>query len=250
MQSIFSCKMFKNSPRQDQIKAALTDPINKELVIQLKEYLDEDYRQPEVAESTPSFEKENSSKGSDSDNESHIRKSPSSMSGATPPPHSNKPDHHLSEMLKDEESGSSEMEDTTPDSDDKPEEPASDKEPKDVEESTSLAGQAIQASEAPQGCSVVSTVDDIDAIVGLLNVVDETAGVRSAAIKNTNELWIYYKDSINLNNVMEPVISAFNAADYGYLNFNRLARTDNAIVFEIQMNPKKVDSIEDTKNAQ
>ena len=44
---------------------------------------------------------------------------------------------------------------------------------------------------------------------------------------------IHYNDSINLNNVMEPVISLLSNAGYSYLQFNRLARTENAIVFMI-----------------
>ena len=45
----------------------------------------------------------------------------------------------------------------------------------------------------------------------------------------------YYDDKINLNNVMGPVLELLNAASYTYLQFNRLARTDNAIVFQVEL---------------
>ena len=252
MQAIFSCKMFRNSPRQDKIKAAFADPINKELVQQLAEYLDEPYRgsddDKKSADTSSKDTQDVDNSSEETPSTKNIRKSESSARhGATPPPHSTKPDHHLSEMLKDEESGSSQP-DEEPKAEGSIEDESAPKESKDLGESTQLSGETIQASEIPQGCPLISTADDIDAIVGLLNSVDETTGVRSATIKSENELWIYYKDSINLNNIMEPVISTLNAADYSYLNFNRLARTDNAIVFEIQMTPKKVQSIEEVKD--
>ena len=75
---------------------------------------------------------------------------------------------------------------------------------------------------------------DIEEIPGTLNLDESTAGVRTATIKSDNELWIYYNDSINLNNIMTDVINKLNSTGYRYLEFNRLARSDNAIVFEIQ----------------
>ena len=45
-------------------------------------------------------------------------------------------------------------------------------------------------------------------------------------------LLVYYEDSINLNKVMASAIETLNNLDYG-LEFNRLARSDNAIVFLI-----------------
>ena len=59
------------------------------------------------------------------------------------------------------------------------------------------------------------------------------------------ELWIHYNDSINLNNVMEPVIAVLNAANYFKLDFNRLARTENAIVFSITVASVPVKPLEE-----
>lgn len=82
----------------------------------------------------------------------------------------------------------------------------------------------------------------IDSLKGLLNADANTTGVNYGKIKN-NEVWLYYDDSINLNDVMSAVIETLNAAAYTYLEFNRLARSDNAIVFEILQSPKDVQPI-------
>jgi hypothetical protein len=45
---------------------------------------------------------------------------------------------------------------------------------------------------------------------------------------------------------MEPAIASLNSADYGHLDFNRLARTDNAIVFDITQSTKPVEPIKES----
>ena len=66
----------------------------------------------------------------------------------------------------------------------------------------------------------------------MLNLDGDTQGV--ALVKyNESELWVYYQDDINLNNIMYNVIEKINSSGYSYLTFNRLARSDNAIVFDV-----------------
>jgi hypothetical protein len=84
-------------------------------------------------------------------------------------------------------------------------------------------------------------------IKGTLNVRQDTAGVNRVQIKN-DELWIYYNDDINLNNVMANVIGVLNTANYSYFEFNRLARTDNAIVFTVDVETsKQMQAIDDAE---
>ena len=47
MKRIFASRLYKSLPssRQNHIKAAISNPINAELVSQLKEYLDDDYQE-------------------------------------------------------------------------------------------------------------------------------------------------------------------------------------------------------------
>ena len=52
-------------------------------------------------------------------------------------------------------------------------------------------------------------------------------------LKKKHELWIYYNDNTNLNNVMQSVIDVVNALALKLLSFSRLARSDNAMVFDI-----------------
>lgn len=70
---------------------------------------------------------------------------------------------------------------------------------------------------------------DLDAIVNLLNNDASTSGVRDIYRDETG-VWIYYTDETNLNSVMDNVISSIRSI-YPSLQFNRLARMHNAIVF-------------------
>ena len=73
---------------------------------------------------------------------------------------------------------------------------------------------------------------EADDIKGFLNSDSSTCGV-SRVHKVNDELWVRYQDSINLNDVMVPAIELLNRPGYTYLQFNRLARSENSIVFVI-----------------
>ncbi len=68
---------------------------------------------------------------------------------------------------------------------------------------------------------------------GNLNAVDQTSGVIKVSAVD-KELWIYYKDGINLNDKIDPVID-FMAQNYSNMAFNRLVRTKNAFVFDFDI---------------
>ncbi|MBQ2858198.1 MAG: hypothetical protein IJE78_13970 [Bacteroidaceae bacterium] len=248
MQAIFSCKMYKASSRKSKIRAAMQNPINTELVQQLSQYLDDEYKKPKVDDSAqPSDTDVANSQKDESSKQTVIRPSEhSGGGGATPPPASHVADHHLSDMLKDEESGGTPPDFSQPT--DQPEKSEKPVETESVGESTRVQKPTVTASEIPQTCAVQSLSEQTDSIMGLLNSIDSTAGVRLVAVKGENELWIYYKDAINLNTVMEPAIATLNSADYAYLDFNRLARTDNAIVFEISRTPKNIAPVSGESN--
>lgn len=72
---------------------------------------------------------------------------------------------------------------------------------------------------------------DPKSIQDSLDSSNDTSGVSRVVLKD-NELWIHYNDKINLNNVMESVIYSMSEM-YPDMEFNRLARTENAIVFII-----------------
>jgi hypothetical protein len=112
-------------------------------------------------------------------------------------------------------------------------------EPADIdtpEASTRIKGQPIVADTVvnPFVNLYADLVNVANEIKGFLNSKQDTTGVNRVQIKN-DELWIYYNDDINLNNVMTNVINTLNAANYKYFEFNRLARTDNAMVFTVSV---------------
>jgi hypothetical protein len=67
----------------------------------------------------------------------------------------------------------------------------------------------------------------------LLNTEDDTQGVARVDIDDS-ETWIYYDDKVNLNDIFDNVIALLKDSKYDMLKFSRLARTDNAVVFDIK----------------
>ena len=67
----------------------------------------------------------------------------------------------------------------------------------------------------------------------LLNDQEDAQGVVRVDIDD-KDVWIYYDDKVNLNDVLDNVISISKSNGYDMLKFSRLARTDNAVVFDIK----------------
>lgn len=105
-----------------------------------------------------------------------------------------------------------------------------------IEESTEVLDKKIEAA---SGTSLPRTdvTDNMDLevkdIKGILNAQDTTTGVSRVSVKNDTEVWVHYNDNVNLNDVMIPAIELINQSGYTYMEFNRLARSENAIVFVI-----------------
>lgn len=233
--AIYACKLFKASSNKDKIRAAASNPINAELVQQLSEYLDDEYLEKSVELDDVSSEEPKEEPKDEP--EEHIRPSESSgkqSSGPAPsgPSHTGM-DTHLSDKLAESKANESEGGDTA---ESKSPEPTK---TEDVGEATKIAKSKVLAA--------TDYSKELNSIVGLLNATEDTAGVCRGVVKE-DELWLHYKDSINLNNVMEPVIALINASDYSTLNFNRLARTENAIVFSISESSKYVESIQEIED--
>lgn len=244
MNAIFASKLYKASKHKDKIKAALANPINTELVMQLTEYLDDDEvnqlaDQVDTSKSDESNESSDANDKLDEDTKSEatsekIRPSQHTERHTTPPA-----DHHLSEAVAKSESDENSVEPTEKKTFDVQPQTS---ESEDVAESTTTTGSSVTAN-----CIIYpqSSTISVDAIIGALNAREDTAGVCRAVLRDA-ELWIHYNDSVNLNNVMEPAIALLNAAGYTMLNFNRLARTENAIVFTISQNNNLVQPLKET----
>ena len=136
-------------------------------------------------------------------------------------------------MITDEpdESSDSDIDDTSSEVSAPESAPASDSEPDDdsVEQSTVIAS----------SCTEKDASLETETMKGSLNAVEDTAGVTRIRVKD-KELWIYYQDSVNLNSVMGPVIDSMNALGYTYLEFSRLARSDNALVFDLFVSTQRI----------
>ena len=237
---IYSSKLYITSTRKDRIKAAINDPFNVELVQQISDYLDEDSKKllktavdEEAAEAEKASEDEKPDAGFDTDKpleDEHNVFSPSysGSHGPIAPP---------SDMGGD--IGEGEPEEPSGEPGDAPEEPAPDM---DVEESTQIP---IEGSSKIEDI-ISDLINDLPVIKGTLNGRADTAGVIRLNVDD-DELWIYYGDEVNLSDIMVDVIEALNGANYNYLTFNRLARSNNAIVFDITGNTSEPTKSEDKK---
>ena len=239
--AIFASKLYQASNRKDRIHSAYMNPLNAELIQQIDSYLSPKYqkmlREEEYAEQAANTSESrdesasNTSSGRSSSGSSFSNGGGGSSSGGGSS--FSGPDEDLPGMVADEpisdKSRSTDTDASVPESD--VSEPSSDES---VEQSTVVAA----------SCTEKDTALEVDTIKGSLNVKEETAGVSRVRVKD-KELWIYYQDTVNLNNVMSSVIDTMNALGYTYLEFSRLARSDNAIVFDIYDSAQPVQPIEE-----
>lgn len=229
LQRIYSSKLYVTSTRKDRIHAAMQDPINAELVQQLEDYLSDDAKQElEVAQAQESAPVESNPEAPMSDD---FGESTPSAGGGRP---SSGPSHSsfTGDVLKD--FGEDELADVEPMED--AETPAGDTDVPDAPEaveSVTKEGEAITGSTNVESM-VFSLASEVPVIKGTLNSMEQTSGVSRIELK-PEELWIYYEDKVNIGDIMVDVIEALNGANYTYLSFSRLARSNNAIVFDILM---------------
>jgi hypothetical protein len=241
LEAIYACKMYRSSTRKDKIRANFESPVNAELVGQLAKALDDDYKKPEYLVKDYEEKKEEARQEEQQQAEEPLD------TGATEPD-----DSALDSKLSSHSRPSTSHAPSAPKGDEPSSEPGSEPgaepsgpapeggaEPSGpVQEATHLLGERIVASHVRERFKDLRQASD--EIKGMLNFKDSTQGVNRILVKE-NEMWIYYNDDMNLNNVMGDVIETLNAADYSYLEFNRLARSDNAIVFQISF--KDTDAI-------
>lgn len=233
--AIFASKLYQASRRKDRIHSAYMNPLNAELVQQIDSYVSPKYQkllEPEEQKPADSQNLDTANTGEDdgrsSSGSSYSGGGGSSFSGGGVPG-----------MITDEPADSSVDDIETEDVDVEPsgEESFEPQEDESVEQSTVIAS----------SCTEKDAALEVDTIKGSLNVKDETSGVTRVRVKD-EELWIYYQDSINLNSVMPDVIDTMNALGYTYLEFSRLARTDNAIVFDIYESMQPIQPLEDNSD--
>lgn len=233
--AIFASKLYQASSRKDRIHSAYMNPLNAELVQQIDSYVSPKYQKMLNTEEQESADPQNldtantgEGDGGLSSGSSYSGGGGSSFSGGgVPGMITDEPEDSLGDDIETEDV------DVEPAGDESYEPEVGES----VEQSTVIAS----------SCTEKDAALEVDIIKGSLNVKDETSGVTRIRVKD-KELWIYYQDSINLNSVMPDVIDTMNALGYTYLEFSRLARTDNAIVFDIYESMQQIQPLEDNRD--
>lgn len=212
---VLSSSLFAVSTKKAKIMAALTNPLNAELIQQSVSDLPEDT----VAKLNESDNQEPNKDGA-----SPASEGTKSITSDPKPIKFKVADHAL-----EKDTAALEDDDSSKDSDNSVE-----TNPVDVTSSVSV------------DCVVL----DAEVIKSTLNGRDDTCGVVSIALKDSgvSELWIYYDDETNLNDTIYAVVSVFNSCGYNMLKFNRLARSNNAIVFDILEIKQPIKSIVEVQN--
>lgn len=235
--SIYASKLYITSSAimKKRIHAAVNNPLNAELLVQLPDDLDEKYQTVdnlvEEYKKDTKDTKDNDKEVDRSTGEESVDDKINDKESEDRPRHASRPSAPTNNTTGDvpSEDGSS----TKPEDIAKTDEAKPDKqESSEVEESTKITKfQKVEATSFPRACCP-DMKQTCDTIKTMLNLNAASSGVERVFIKD-NELSIVYNDDINLNNVMNEVIESLNASGYNYLAFNRLARSKNSIVFEI-----------------
>lgn len=252
LERVYASKLYRVNKNKDSIKSAFENPINSQLVQQLFNQVDDKYKKLDDIKNddvTPEMSKSDNPQADTSDAKSENSQSHSSPSISR---HFSSPMNFesISDTPDDMTDADSDFADTAIDEDilDDTSDNVPDETDNDVEESVKISGNSVEAAKALY-TNTEKTHDfkaDCDVIKGTLNSRQDTTGVIRTTVKD-NEIWLYYNDSTNLNNVMAQVIDVVSNAGYNYLEFNRLARSDNAIVFEINPDITQEVSTDDEK---
>lgn len=219
---ITSSKLFaaKSIKDQNRIKAAVANPINSELLQQLSSYLDVSDNKITVEDKSV-----NKAKTRKESREDVKRSDERRLKSDQPKPYKSDAPEVL--PISEEPAGhTDEDDDNVPESSD---------------------DNLTSAPNLTANTEIYNFSPDV--LQGNLNTVDQTSGVIKVSVFD-KELWIHYKDGINLNDKIDPVIE-FMAQNYPNMAFNRLVRTKNAFVFDFdilcQVSAPQVESMSDAQ---
>lgn len=251
MSLIMSSELFKSSKNKSKILSTISNPINKELVKQLESYVkvsdlteddnSEGSKLDDSTESNPSHQEINTDDTSSEDTQKSEQTHTSNPASFVPN------DSYDNSETDDSEEASSEGSDEDNNTED---ESSDDSGSNDVNESTSTNKTEIKSSTYVTADIVAKAVNELP---GALNLSDDTKGVDYAAFKtnanNANEVWIYYDSEVDVSKILSNVVTYLLSSGYYYLQFNRVSRDDNALVFVVNWvsNYFNVKSVTDEK---
>lgn len=79
--------------------------------------------------------------------------------------------------------------------------------------------------------TISDTSDDATELETVLNTNLNTQGVLRCTEKD-DELWVYYNDDINISKILPDIMDEIDNSSITDLSFSRIARSNNAIVFD------------------
>lgn len=103
-----------------------------------------------------------------------------------------------------------------------------------IKDDSSESEEDFPEPDEPQSDSIDAedpTVDDIDRLESALNGNSNTQGVIRCAEKD-DEIWVYYNDDINISKILPDIMDELDANNITDMSFSRIARSNNAIVFD------------------
>lgn len=210
-----SSRVFKTSKNRARLLAAMQNPINSELIAQLADAVDvpESVSKPEAPKETETVE--------DKSNETEAKvpaRSEPKEAAHRPTPAKFTPSEATSRPSE------------------KPSEPS--EEPQEPEEKNDQEAAPAEVKSSTAVTAATRAKPDLKSelltLKGTLQSREDLAGVsRVVAANNESEVWVYYNDTVNLNSIMWKAVEIIAEAGFWYLRFNRLARTENAIVFDL-----------------
>lgn len=228
MSIILQSTVFKGSKNKSAILAAMNNPINRELVQQI-DFLDAyDDVEPEV--DSEGVDIANTPEGEAGGSESSF--SPSMGGGFSGGSFTG---DDFSEDLGDD---SLEFEESGLEGEGSEDGVMDDEGFESVEDLEDVDDEPVESSTAINAgtfVNVETVANAVNEIPGTLNCVEETQGVTHCILKggSDNEIWIYYSTEVDINSVLENVNKTLITKDYNFLEFDRVSREKNAIVYSI-----------------
>lgn len=219
IKTILSSRFCSTHKRCNGVRAAIDNPLNKELVTQLARYISDETLEELKHKKEDAMDTEVREKVSAPDDV--IDNQQDEIAKPDVRAVSDSPDDSVEIREPSEKEHSAEDDIDVPDEE---------KEPEAVKSSTQTIETATALYRYPGTYESFASLCNI--VKGTLNSRQDTSGVTRTCVKG-DELWVYYNDNTNLNNIMTEVVDVISSPADSTLAFNRLARSDNAIVFEI-----------------
>lgn len=204
-------RVFNIRQNKSEILAALSNPVNMELKQQLIENLDRQYQTDEYTnpEAVEEVDVDNTSDDMDNTTE-EVNEPTKEDTKKRKADESNRSSSTSSKTSKTSES---------PSDTDTSESGTGDESMEDVQETTDINGDMDIFSE--------------EDVAQVLNENESTDGVNYVQIKpqeNHTEIWIMYHDTVNVSDILSYIINAITS-EFPDWQFNRVARTYNAVIF-------------------